>query len=70
MSLAKIIEVNKTLLALDDGHQLFVRDIGQIFLEKDGTISKTVLGDFLHPIEEGYRRWADVMLPTIRELLK
>ena len=67
---AKIIEVNKTLLALDDGHQLFVRDIGQIFLEKDGTISKTVLGDFLHPIEEGYRRWANVMLPTIRELLK
>ena len=25
---------------------------------------------FLHPVEEGYRRWAEVMLPTVRELLK
>jgi len=67
---AKIATVNQMLLKLDDGQRVFVRDIGALFLEKDGSISPTVMGDFLHPVEEGYRRWAEVMLPTVRELLQ
>jgi lysophospholipase L1-like esterase len=67
---AKIAAVNTSVAALDDGKHVFVRDIGHVFLEPDGTISKAVMPDFLHLSEEGYRRWAAAIAPTLESWLK
>jgi lysophospholipase L1-like esterase len=66
----RITALNERLRALDgrDGKVLF-RDIGALFLEKDGSVSPAVMPDGLHLSPEGYRRWAAVLTPLVRELL-
>ncbi|RME67088.1 MAG: mucin-desulfating sulfatase [Verrucomicrobia bacterium] len=66
----KVEAVNRLLPRLDDGEHVFVRDIGAVFLEPDGRLSKAVMPDFLHPSAEGYRRWAEAMLPIITPWLE
>lgn len=65
----KVKTVNKTIAKLADDKNIFFLDIGDVLLEKDGSISKKVLRDGLHPGEEGYRRWAKAMEPTLESLL-
>jgi lysophospholipase L1-like esterase len=65
----RIVKVNAALPNFDDNVAVFVRDIGHIFLEADGTISPAVMADFLHLTEEGYRRWAEAMAPMIERLM-
>jgi len=65
----KVAEVNKEIAKLDDGKNIRYMDIGDRFLEKDGTISRAVMPEFLHLSEEGYNRWAQAVLPTLREML-
>ncbi|HMO12886.1 MAG TPA: sulfatase-like hydrolase/transferase [Pirellulaceae bacterium] len=50
----------------DDVHIKFL-DLTDQFLEADGTLSAEVMPDYLHLSSEGYRRWADGILPTLRE---
>jgi len=45
-------------------------DIGDKFMEKDGTISKDVMYDALHLTEKGYQIWADAISPKLAELMK
>lgn len=66
----KVEAVNKHLPALDDGQHVFVRDIGPAFLEPDGRISKSIMPDFLHLSPEGYRRWAEALVPIVEPWLK
>ena len=65
----KIIEVNKIIASLDDGQHVHFLDIGQKFLQSDGTIAKEVMPDFLHPGPAGYQIWADAMQAKLIELL-
>ena len=65
----KILEVNEALARLDDGKHIFYLDIGSQLIENDGSISKSVMPDALHPNEAGYRIWATAMEPKLRELL-
>jgi lysophospholipase L1-like esterase len=44
-------------------------DIGNKFLGADGSISKDVMYDFLHPTAKGYEIWVDAMAPTLTRLL-
>lgn len=67
---ATIVKVNAELAKLADGKTVFVRDIGKIFLEPDGTLPPAVSADALHLTEEGYRRWAEAIAPTVKELMK
>lgn len=67
---ATIAKINAVLAKLDDGKTVFVRDIGKVFLETDGTLSKAVSEDALHLTEEGYRRWTEAIAPTVKELMK
>lgn len=67
---ATIAKINARLAKLDDGKTVFVRDIGKVFLEPDGTLSKAVSEDALHLTEEGYRRWTEAIAPTVKELMK
>jgi lysophospholipase L1-like esterase len=53
----------------DDGKTRFL-DLGDKFLEPDGTLSRGLFPDLLHPNERGYRIWTDAMEPTLAEMLK
>ena len=64
-----IKQVNATISKLDDGKHIFYMDIGDKFLQSDGSISPDVMSDYLHPTEKGYTIWTDAILPKVKELL-
>lgn len=66
----KIKEVNTIIARLDDGGKTVkYLDIGDKFVEPDGTISRGIMYDSLHLTEKGYRIWADAVKGPIKELL-
>jgi len=65
----KILQVNEALAKLDDGKNIFYIDFGSQLIEPDGTISKSIMPDYLHPNEAGYKIWAAATEPKLKELL-
>jgi beta-glucosidase len=65
----KILQVNQALARLDDGKNIFYIDIGSQLIENDGSISKSMMHDYLHPGEAGYKIWANAIEPKIKEVL-
>ncbi len=61
--------VNALIAKFDDGKHVFFKNINKVFLEPDDTLSKTVMPDLLHLREDGYNRWADAIVPEIKNLL-
>jgi lysophospholipase L1-like esterase len=45
-------------------------DIGPKFLDEQGTLSKDIMPDALHPNAKGYGIWYDAMWPVLEKLLK
>ena len=43
-------------------------EIGDQFLEADGSISDEIMPDLLHLSTEGYERWAEALEPKLKEL--
>ena len=66
---ARIGEVNKLLGLFGFEYGINFLDIGANFLSRDGTLSRDVMADFLHPTEKGYAIWAGAMEPTMKRLL-
>lgn len=66
----KLKQVNATLAKLDDGKHIHYLDIGDKFLQPDGTISKEIMKDYLHLTAPGYQIWADAISPKLAELMK
>ena len=67
----KVRDVNALLAKLDDGGKgVRYLDLGDRFLEPDGTIAKTVFYDYLHPAAAGYQRWADAMRPVLAQMME
>lgn len=66
----KIRKVNAMIAKLDDGGKT-VRylDIGDRFLEPDGTLPKAIMPDYLHLSPQGYQIWADAVKGPIEDLL-
>jgi lysophospholipase L1-like esterase len=62
--------VNAGLAKLDDGGKIKFLDLGEKFLAPDGTLSRDLFPDLLHPNAKGYQIWADAMEPTLAEMLK
>jgi len=60
---------NVLIAKLDDGKNVKFMDIGKKFLADDGTLSKDIMPDLLHPNEKGYQIWADAITPTLTEWL-
>ena len=67
---SKIQKINGTLAKLGDGKDVRFADLGPQMLEPDGTLSRTVFKDGLHPSAEGYKRWAEAMQPLLDEMLE
>ena len=67
----RIKAINSQIAHLDDGgtHVKYL-DIGNKFLEPDGSLSKDVMPDALHPNEKGYGIWAEAMGPTLKSMME
>ena len=65
-----IRRINEIIAGLDDGDYVRYLDIGDSFLEPDGSISVDVMGDGLHPTARGYEIWAAAMMPMFTEMLR
>ena len=65
-----VADVNRRLASLEGRLGVTYLDISQVFLSPDGSISRDVMYDFLHPTARGYQLWWDAMAPTLERLLK
>ena len=61
--------LNRILVTFADERSVFFLDIGDALTNHDGTLSRDVMPDLLHPNEKGYTIWADQMAPTLQRLL-
>jgi len=68
---ATIKEINAAAAKLDDGAKTVkYLDIGDKFLQPDGSLTKEIAPDFLHLSEKGYQIWADAIKDPVAALLK
>lgn len=66
----KLKQVNAIIAKLDDGKNVFFLDIGDKFMQPDGSLTKEIMPDFLHLSPAGYQIWADAIGPKLAELMK
>ena len=69
-NLADIADINAIISKLHDGQHIFYMDIGQKFLSPDGSISREIMADFLHPTAKGYEIWGEAVKDKLAELMK
>ncbi len=62
--------VNAGLAKLDDGKTVKFLDIGSKLLAPDGTLSRDIMPDLLHPNEKGYQIWSDALEGPLEQMLK
>lgn len=68
---ARIKAINEQIAKLDNhGKSVKFLDIGEKFLDKDGTLPKDIMPDFLHPNDKGYKIWVESVQPSLDELMK
>lgn len=66
---AKIKAVNQLIAPLGDGKQVIFLDFGDKLLQPDGTLSKDIMPDLLHPSAKGYQIWADAIQPIVDQFV-
>ena len=67
----RIKHINSIIAKMDDdGKTVKYLDIGEKFLEADGTLPKSIMPDALHPNAKGYEIWAEAIGPTVKEMMK
>lgn len=67
---AKLQSINSQLKKLDDGGKTRYLEIWNEFLSPDGTLSREIMPDALHPNARGYEIWANAMNPVLAEMMK
>ena len=68
-SRAKITEINQLISKYDGQGGITYLDVGGKFISADGSISKELMSDFLHPTAKGYEVLAESIEPTLAGLL-
>lgn len=63
------MKANERIAKLADGQNVFFLDVGPKFLAADGTLSKDIMPDLLHPNPKGYEIWAETIEPTVAKLM-
>ena len=62
------MKANEIISKLADGKMVFYLDISPKFLCPDGTLSKEIMPDLLHPDAKGYEIWAEAIEPDSGEI--
>jgi lysophospholipase L1-like esterase len=62
-------QVNGIISGFADNQHVFFLNINKEFLAPDGTLSKDIMPDLLHPNEKGYEIWARSMAPELKRLM-
>ena len=62
-------QVNQIIRTYADNKTVYWLDIGDVFLDNDGNLSRDLIKDALHPSHTGYGTLAEVMEPLIKKLL-
>ena len=62
-------KANAIFKKLADDKDVHYLDIGEKFLEPDGTLSRKIMPDLLHLSVEGYTIWAESIDPTLKKLM-
>ncbi len=62
-------KASKLASSLGDDKKVFYLDIGDKFLSADGTLSRDIMPDLLHPNAKGYEIWAEAIEPTVAKLM-
>jgi lysophospholipase L1-like esterase len=62
---AWIKNINSIISTYGSDPRVTYMDIGDKFLQPDGTLTKEIMPDFLHPSTKGYQIWADAIQPVI-----
>ncbi len=62
--------MNALIEKFADGKKVVFLDIGEKFLEDDGTLTKEIMPDHLHPSKKGYEIWADAIEEPLKKLLE
>ena len=65
---AKVGDLNRRMAPLGREPGTTFLDINRAFLEPDGSLSREVMYDLLHPGPVGYVRWAEALEPAMRRL--
>ncbi len=63
---AKGAELNRLLAKFGDTKGITFLDISSKLVQPDGSITREIMSDFLHPSEPGYRIWGDAVMEVIR----
>ena len=66
----KIKQINERIEKFADGKMVVYKDIGEKFLESDGSLSRKIMPDLLHLSPEGYDRWAAAIKDEVMKLMK
>jgi len=66
----KNFRTNALVAKLSDGKRTVYLDIGDKFMNPDKSISKEVLGDFLHPSTKGYQIFAESIIDQVKKMLQ
>ncbi len=61
--------VNGMISKLADDKTVFYMDINKGLLEEDGTLSKDIMPDLLHPNATGYEIWSKAIEAKVKELM-
>lgn len=61
-------EINALISGYADNQWIFYHDLGGIFLDEQGVLSKEVMPDLLHLNEASYNTWAEALEPLIQQL--
>ena len=61
---------NALVAKFADGSKIQYLDIGKAFLEPDGTLSKEIMPDLLHPNAKGYEIWTAAIKDKVAEMMK
>ena len=61
--------VNREIVRFTDGRNVIWCDFNEQFLNADGTLSREVMPDLLHPNALGYEIWANALLPVLKDAL-
>jgi lysophospholipase L1-like esterase len=63
----KIVALNQLLAEFGKAKGIAFLDLGAKMLEPDGSLSREIMGDAVHPTEKGYAIWAAALKEAMKE---